>query len=236
MKDLANSAYTLLGIRLSGAQLSAFQLYERELLDWNTRFNLTAIQKPDQVRTKHFLDSLSCLHVMGSLTGERVIDIGTGAGFPGLPIKIIYPGIQLTLVESVGKKANFCQHIVDALHLRCVTVIQERAETLGQMPEHREQYDWALARAVASMPVLMELLLPLARVGGKVLAMKGASAPAETQGAEHAVKVLGGSIQKLARVHLPGVAEERYLVVVGKTAATAHTYPRRAGVPAKKPL
>jgi 16S rRNA (guanine527-N7)-methyltransferase len=188
------------------------------------------------VRIKHFLDSLSCLLVMRNTPAERIIDVGTGAGFPGIPLKIVCPAIQLVLVESVGKKAGFCQHIVDTLKLDRVAVIQERAETLGQQREHRERYDWAVARAVANMPVLVELLLPLVQVGGKALAMKGVAAPLEAQRAERAMKVLGGHLLKLVPVALPGVAEERYLVVVDKVAATPLAYPRRAGVAAKKPL
>jgi 16S rRNA (guanine527-N7)-methyltransferase len=139
---------------------------------WNERVNLTAIRDAQQIRIKHFLDSLTCLSVMRGPC-ERVIDVGTGAGFPGIPIKIICSGLQLTLVESVGKKADFCRHLVNTLHLDGVQIIQERAESIGQIPAHRQQYDWALARAVAIMPVLVEYLLPLVRVGGAMLAMKG---------------------------------------------------------------
>lgn len=236
MNELAQQAYSLLSIRLSHAQLSALRIYERELLDWNTRFNLTAIEKPEQVRSKHFLDSLSCLMVMRDPYPQRLIDVGTGAGFPGVPLKIILPGMHLTLVESVGKKADFCRHILQKLELGGVEVIQERAETLGQLAQYRERYDWAVARAVANMPVLIELLLPFVRVGGKALAMKGISAPSESHTAERAIRLLGGHLQRLLPVNLPGVADQRYLVVIDKVAATPPAYPRRAGMPAKKPL
>jgi 16S rRNA (guanine527-N7)-methyltransferase len=236
MIDLAEVSYTLFGIRLTNSQLAALAQYEQELLDWNARFNLTSIVNPDQVRLKHFLDSFSCMLALRGTPAKKVIDVGSGAGFPGLPMKIILPQMQLTLVESVGKKASFCQHIVNTLGLEGVSVIQERAEVVGQQPEHREQYDWAVARAVAILPVLMEFLLPLVRVGGAVLAMKGASAPAETQTGERAISVLGGHLKSLIPVALPAVAEERYLVVIEKIAATPSGYPRRVGVPAKKPL
>ncbi len=236
MKEFAQQAYNLLGIRLTPSQVKALEIYEQELLDWNQRFNLTAIQEPDKIRIKHFLDSLTCLYVMRDSPVERVIDVGTGAGFPGLPLKILNPGIQLTLVESVGKKAGFCRHIADTLKLDDVEVIIERAETVGQMPAHRQKYDWAVARAVAVMPVLAEYLLPLVRVGGGMLAMKGESAPAEAHTAEHALRVLGGHLRKLVPVTLPGVVEERYLIVVDKIAATPGAYPRRVGLPAKHPL
>jgi 16S rRNA (guanine527-N7)-methyltransferase len=236
MIDLAEVSYTLFGMRLTNSQLAALAQYEQELLDWNARFNLTSIVNPDQVRLKHFLDSFSCMLALRGTPAKKVIDVGSGAGFPGLPMKIILPQMQLTLVESVGKKASFCQHIVNTLGLEGVSVIQERAEVVGQQPEHREQYDWAVARAVAILPVLMEFLLPLVRVGGAVLAMKGASAPAETQTGERAISVLGGHLKSLIPVALPAVAEERYLVVIEKIAATPSGYPRRVGVPAKKPL
>ncbi len=236
MKDLAQFAQTLIGIRLSPSQLKAFCQYERELLEWNARFNLTAIQEPEKIRLKHFLDSLTCLIAMRDRPMERVIDVGTGAGFPGLPIKIACPSIHLTLVESVGKKADFCQHVVHTLGLDRVEVLQARAEEVGHQATHREQYDWALARAVATMPVLAEYLLPLVRVGGGMIAMKGESAHAETHRAEQALRILGGRLNRLVPITLPGVADERYLVVIDKVAATPPQYPRRVGIPAKRPL
>lgn len=223
-------------IKLSATQCRNFQLYEQALLDWNRRINLTAIRNPEQIQIKHFLDSLSCLLAMGGSCMEQVVDVGTGAGFPGIPLKIACPEIQLTLVESVAKKAQFCRHIVDLLGMRGVEVLPERAENIGQNPIYRQRFDWAVARAVAEMPVLVEYLLPLVRVGGAVLAMKGEGAPAETQAAEHAVRLLGGRLRRLMPVTLPSVVEERYLVIVDKIAATPHGYPRRSGLPAKKPL
>jgi len=153
-----------------------------------------------------------------------------------LPLKILYPNLQLTLVESVGKKAMFCQHIVRVLGLDGVDVIQARAETLGQDPKHRESYDWAVARAVAPMNVLGEFLLPLVKVGGMMLAQKGESGPAEAQSAEGAMKLLGGRLKQVIQVNLPGVADDRFLILVEKTAATPPKYPRKPGVPAKTPL
>jgi 16S rRNA (guanine527-N7)-methyltransferase len=236
VKTLDQNVKDVVGLRLSTNQISAMACYERELLAWNTRFNLTAVRDSDGVQVKHFLDSLTCFLALHDTPITKVIDVGTGAGFPGLPLKIACPSIQLTLVESVGKKADFCRHVVQTLGLEGVEVVQERAELLGQMPRHREQYDWALARAVATMPVLVEFLLPLVRVGGRVIAMKGESGPAEAQTAERAMRVLGGHLRQLVSVHLPGVVEERYLVVVDKVAATPANYPRRVGVPAKRPL
>lgn len=226
----------LIGIRLSAAQLATFEQYERTLLEWNMRFNLTAIRDPEEVRIKHFLDSLTCLIAMRDTPTERVIDVGSGAGFPGIPLKIICPAMRLTLVESVGKKAEFLRYTIKILGLENVNIVQERAETLGQMSLHRERYDWAVGRAVAVMTVLAEYLLPLVKVGGKVLAMKGESGPAEAHAAEHAMRLMGGHLRQLIPVTLPAVVEEHYLVVVDKVAATPQSYPRRIGVPSKKPL
>ena len=209
---------------------------ERELQNWNEKFNLTAIRDEDGIRTKHFLDSFSCVLAWKENPPKRLVDVGTGAGFPGIPLKILYPSMRVTLVESVGKKAAFCRHLVEILKLEAVQVITARAEDVGQMPAQREGYDWAVARAVASLPVLAEYLLPLVRIGGVMLAQKGESGPAETTMAEPAMKMLGGLVRQLIPVTLPGVAEGRYLVIVDKVAATPPQYPRRPGVPGKKPL
>jgi 16S rRNA (guanine527-N7)-methyltransferase len=236
MQELTKHAQQQLGLHLTRSQLSALTLYERELIDWNTHFNLTAIRDPQEIHVKHFLDSLTCLMALRETPFDRLIDVGTGAGFPGIPIKIIYPKMQLTLVESVGKKAEFCRHVVNILDLKRVEVVQDRVESLGQNPSYREQYDWAVARAVAILPVLAEYLLPLVRVGRNMLAMKGESGPAEAHSAERALRVLGGHLRQLLPVALPGVAEERYLVVIDKVAATPKGYPRNVGVPARRPL
>ena len=207
VKTLAQHVKDVVSLRLSAIQVAAMERYERELLDWNTRVNLTAVRDSNGVQVKHFLDSLTCFLAMRDSPMNRVIDVGTGAGFPGLPLKIACPPMQLTLVESVGKKADFCRHVAKTLALDRVDVVQERVEVLGHMDAHREQYDWALARAVAAMPVLVEFLLPLVRVGGRILAMKGESGPAEAQAAERAMQVLGGHLRQILPVHLPGVAE-----------------------------
>jgi 16S rRNA (guanine527-N7)-methyltransferase len=236
MEKLSHDAQNLFGLRLTKRQMELLAIYERELLEWNQKFNLTAIRDAEGIRAKHFLDSLSCSLAWKDQTPRRLIDVGTGAGFPGIVLKILYPAMKLTLVESVGKKANFCQHIVDVLELDNVETLTARAEDVGQMPAHREKYDWAVARAVANMSVLGEYLLPLVQVGGAMLAQKGESGPAETQSAEKAMKLLGGRVRQLVPITLPGVADERYLVIVNKSAATPPQYPRKPGIPAKKPL
>jgi 16S rRNA (guanine527-N7)-methyltransferase len=236
MEKLVQEARALFNVHLTGRQVLSLITYERELMEWNQKFNLTAIRDQESIRTKHFLDSLSCVQAWQAQPPNRLVDVGTGAGFPGIPLKIIYPGMKITLVESVGKKAMFCQHIVRVLGLENVEVIQARAEDLGQKAEHREKYDCAVARAVAQMNVLVEYLLPLVKIGGMVLAQKGESAPAEAQEAEKAMKLLGGKLKQLLPVNLPGVADDRYLVLIDKVAATPPKYPRKAGLLAKQPL
>jgi 16S rRNA (guanine527-N7)-methyltransferase len=236
MDKLARDAQQLFGIHLTGRQVVALMNYERELLDWNQKFNLTSIRDAEGIRTKHFLDSFSCVLAWKGNPPSRLVDVGTGAGFPGLPLKILYPAMRLTLVESVGKKARFCRHIVDEIKMEGVDVLTARAEEVGQMAAHREQYDWAVARAVADLPVLAEYLLPLLQVSGHMLAQKGVSGPAEVHKSEQALKMLGGQMRQLIPVTLPGVADERYLVVIDKVAATPEQYPRKSGIPAKKPL
>ncbi len=236
METLAQRAQQLFHISLTARQITLLVTYERELLDWNQKFNLTAIRDAESIRTKHFLDSFSCVLAWGATPPHRLIDVGTGAGFPGLPLKILYPALKLTLVESVGKKAMFCEHIVRLLGLDGVEVMQARAEQVGCMPEHREQHDWAVARAVASMNVLSEYLLPLVRVGGTMLAQKGESGPAETQAAEKAIHLLGGKLRRIVPVNLPGVVDDRFLILIDKSAATPPKYPRKPGLPVKRPL
>ncbi len=236
MEKLIKDVQSTLNIRLNLRQVAALELYEQELLTWNARFNLTAIRDVEGIRSKHFLDSLSCSLVMRENPPASLIDIGTGAGFPGIPLKILYPAMRLVLVESVGKKAEFCRHIVRLLNLEKVEVLQSRAEELGQDKNHREKYDWAVARAVAKLPTLAEYLLPLVRLGGAMLAQKGESGPAEAQSADHPIHLLGGRLRQVKEIPLPGIVEDRYLIVVDKVAATPPGFPRRVGIPLKTPL
>jgi 16S rRNA (guanine527-N7)-methyltransferase len=228
-----------LDIALTESHLTAFEICYRELVDWNERFNLTAITDREGVLVRHFLDSLSCLKALPRAeldSGARLIDVGTGAGFPGLPLKIVCPGMRLTLLEATRKKVTFLNHLVRVLGLREVELVHGRAEELGRDSAHRERYDWALARAVAEMGTLAEYLLPLVRVGGAALAQKGEDAAAEVHEAEASIVTLGGRVRQLVPVELRGLAETRYLVVVDKVAATSDRYPRRPGMPRKRPL
>ena len=234
--DLHGSVKKLLSIELRPAQIQAFDCFAEELMRWNQRMSLTAITEPAEIAVKHFLDSLTCLLAFPFGKGNRVADIGSGAGCPGIPLKIACPQLDLVLVESSEKKVRFLEHIIRTLNLEGVEVLAARAETVGQAPEHRERYDWVFSRAVAQMPVLVEYMLPLVRIGGWAVAQKGEVGPAESHTAENALRLLGGHLGQILPVELPGVAESRYLVLIEKVARTPDQFPRRTGVPAKRPL
>ncbi len=238
MKLLSESA-RMMGLTLNEEHLRAFEIYYRELTAWNEKFNLTAITDYEQVQIKHFLDSLTCLLAVRSPQSEvrgRAIDIGAGAGFPGLPLKIVCPGLQLTLLEATGKKVGFLEHIVSRLGLEGVEVIKGRAEEMGRDAAHRERYDTALARAVAELPVLVEYALPFCKLGGLFVAQKGADGDTEAQAAEEAITTLGGVLRRIVHLELPTLAEPRSLVVIEKIAPTPEKYPRRPGIPSKRPI
>ena len=237
---LLEEARRLLNLELTAEQLAAFEVYAAELVQANQAINLTAITDRQGIQVRHFLDSLSVLKLLPASVPAgaplRVVDVGSGAGFPGLPLKIVRPELRLTLVEATGKKADFCRALAQRLGLRDVVVLNQRAEDLGQDPAQREQYDWALARAVAELAVLAEYLLPLVKVGGHALAQKGAGAADEAQAAAGAIAKLGGRLAHIEPVALPGLDEHRFLVLLEKVAATPPAYPRRAGMPSKRPL
>lgn len=228
-----------LGAPLDRAQLAAFEVYRAELLDWNRRVNLTAITDPREVERRHFVDSLTCLPLLEDLlaTGAAsVIDVGSGAGLPGLPLKLARPDIRLTLLDSVGKKTAFLVYVVARLGLRGVTVATGRAEELARVPAHRERYDAVLARALAPLPVLLELCLPFARVGGRLVAHRRGDLAAQQREAASAASQLGGRFRAPVPIGLRTGRGEYGLVVVDKVAPTPPAYPRRVGVPAKRPL
>ena len=227
-----------LGISLNDRQLDAFEKYHRELTDWNQRFNLTRIVECSQVQTLHFLDSLTAWLVLSRPVNEggRIMDLGSGAGFPGLPLKIAFPEIRLTLVESVGKKVSFLQHLLRALELPDVGVLHGRAEALAHEPAHRAAFDTVLARGLASLRVLAELALPFCRQGGVVVAYKKGDLSEELAQAQNAITLMGGRIVKQQAVDVEGLRDRRVLVVIRKVADTPAKYPRRPGMPKKRPL
>jgi 16S rRNA (guanine527-N7)-methyltransferase len=223
-----------LGLSLTKEQVTLFQTYYEELIRWNRRVNLTAIVDYEGVQLKHFLDSLTVAPLINESC--RLLDIGTGAGFPGLPLKIVFPDIAVTLVDSVHKKAAFLSHLVDRLSLDGVEVFAERAETLAHDERHREGFDVAVSRGVADLATLAELALPFCVVGGLFIAMKNGDIEAEVMAADNAIHTLGGRLREERRVELKELGEDRVLVVVDKLVATPERYPRRAGIPKKRPL
>ncbi len=229
------------GFSVSRHQLAQFEIYRRELVDWNTRINLTSLTDDLDIIDKHFIDSLLLVRYETLGHGIKVADVGVGAGFPGLPIKIYRPDIRLSLLESVGKKTRFLEHIIARLELENVDVINNRAEVIARSPEHRERYDLVLARCVAHLPTLVEYCLPLVSVGGKFVAYKGHEAEAEVRDAEVAVEKLGGRFERLecaagTNSKSACTIDERSLVFIEKVKETPDKYPRRPGVPQKRPL
>lgn len=224
-----------LGVDLAADQLDRFARFAELLIDWNGRFNLTSIVEPRDIAIKHFLDSLSVLTVLPP-TAKYVIDVGAGAGLPGLAIKIARPGLTLTLLEATRKKCDFLEALIKELKVYNVILVNARAEAVGRDPDHRAYYDVAVARAVADLPVLAEYLLPLVKVGGVAIVQKSRNVAAEIARAATAILLLGGLQAEVIPVTVPGLPDERNLIVIEKLAETPEEYPRRAGVPAKNPL
>ena len=236
MNTFAKDIEKMLGLQISEAQDSAFRSYGREMLEWNKRHNLTAIRHVEDVFVRHFLDSLTCWPAMASHPHQKVIDVGSGAGLPGLALKIIKDSMQVTLLESVGKKTRFLDHMVQVLGLNNVKVINGRAEEIAHLKGERESYDWAIARAVAPLNVLAEYCLPFVQVGGYMLAQKGELSELELSEAASAIEMLGGTKAQLMDVQVPGLDEKRTLVLIEKVGSTDQKFPRRTGLPAKRPL
>ena len=229
-----------LGIELTPGMLAQLDQLEAALREGNRRVNLTRIVNPVEVETRHFLDSLTAaIPVLDRLRGDaplRLVDVGAGGGLPGLPLKIVFPRLRLTLVESIGKKADFLRQAVQQLQLEHVEIVGQRAETAARDPRHRDAYDWATARAVGALPVVVELCAPFLAPGGLLVAQRRGDLDAETAAAAPAFKALKLWARVPIPIHLPGLDDGRGLVVGEKYAATPDRYPRRPGIPTKRPL
>jgi 16S rRNA (guanine527-N7)-methyltransferase len=224
-----------LGVEPKDALLEQFFRYRQELLDWNTRMNLTAISDPEEVLLKHFLDSLSVLKVYDK-PSARLLDIGSGAGFPGLALKIVRPQWQVVLLEATGKKVTFLQHMIETLQLEHVDAVHGRAEELARKQEYRATFDLVTARAVASLPVLLEYAAPFCRVGGRIILLKKGELEDELAQGKRAALEVGAVLTSDAAVLLPGLEDGRRLLVWEQQSLTPGRYPRSGAALAKKPL
>ena len=235
-RDEVQKAAAEFGTPLDDNRTDQLMLYYSLLLEWNNKMNLTAITDPKEVAVKHIVDSLSAFD--GSLfrDGVRAVDVGTGAGFPGLVLKIYFPSMELVLLDSLQKRVKFLETVVSELGLKGVSCVHGRAEEAGRQKEYREQFDLAFSRAVARLSVLAEYTLPFVRVGGSLLALKGAKYAEEMEEAGTAAKILGGSVPTSKTVKLPGLDDGRAIVRIDKIKPTPKAYPRKSGTPEKKPL
>ena len=239
MKNLIEAAGKL-AIKFNSRQLEQFKIYYHELIEWNKKFNLTSITGYQEVQVKHFLDSLSVTLALTEGELEKpdfnIVDIGTGAGFPGVPLKILLSEPKLVLIESVGKKTTFLRHIVAELELDDVEVIHGRAEEIAHSPPYREQFALAVSRAVASLSTLTELALPFCRIGGKFIAQKKGEINAEIDKANKATLTLGGNLREVKVIQLEEFGDERYLIVFDKISPTSDRYPRKSGLIKRQPV
>ena len=221
-------------IEISDNQLEKFDKYMQLLLEWNEKINLTAIIEPDEVKIKHFLDSLTVLKYIND--EDKVIDIGTGAGFPGIPLKIMKPDAKISLLDSLNKRINFLNLVIEELELKNIEAIHGRAEEFARNKQYREKYDVAVSRAVANLSTLTEYMLPFVKVGGRCICMKGANVKEELDKAKNAIQELGGKIEKIDNFYLSNNDNERNIIIIKKVKETKSKYPRKAGIPSKEPL
>ena len=222
-----------MGIELTGNQIEQFDRYYHLMIEKNKVMNLTGITDYDEVLEKHFIDSLSIVK-SGTLSG-KLIDIGTGAGFPGIPLKITFPELEVVLLDSLNKRIKFLDEVISELDLKNITTIHGRAEDIAQMSFHREVYDYAVSRAVANLATLTEYCLPFVKVGGNFISYKSGEYQDELTKSKHAVQVLGGSIKDVIEFELPN-KNDRTLIVIEKKSNTVKKYPRKAGLPSKEPI
>ena len=224
----------ILGVELSEKMISQFNRYAQMLEDWNSRMNLTSVPAQEVVPL-HFLDSLTALNEEMS-SGGRLVDVGTGAGLPGLPLKLVHPALEVTLMDSTRKRLDFLQAVIDELELEGIHVCHMRAEDAGKDPVHRQRYRFVTARAVSRMNVLVEWLLPLLKVGGEMIALKSAGAEEEIKGASKAIYILGGEPPRITPILVPGTDIERKVVRIRKIVSTPPAYPRMGGEIKSNPL
>ncbi|MBM6833326.1 16S rRNA (guanine(527)-N(7))-methyltransferase RsmG [Megamonas hypermegale] len=234
--DELKVAATEYGLNLTEDQISAFNKYYELLYEWNKKINLTAITEPKDVAIKHMVDSLSCFKADLFKENISLIDVGTGAGFPGLPLKIFYPSLKLTLLDSLNKRVKFLQLVVDELGLKDVEVIHARSEEAARNKKYREKFDLATARAVARLPIICEYCLPFVKDGGTFIALKGRQYEEEATQAQKAIKILGGEIADIMPVKLPEIDDKRAVIYIKKIKSTPKTYPRKAGTPERNPI
>lgn len=223
-------------ISLTEEQVNQFLQYYELLVSWNKVMNLTAITEYEDVVEKHFVDSLMSAKIVKYEDVNTVIDIGTGAGFPGIPLKIMYPHLKVTLLDSLNKRIKFLNEVIEKLKLDKIETIHGRAEDFAKKKEYREQYDLCVSRAVANLATLSEYCLPYVKVNGTFLPYKSGEIEQEMKESENAVKILGGEIKDIYKFELPGTDIKRSMVVIEKKKVTAKKYPRKAGMPAKEPL
>jgi len=237
--EILGSGAGRLGQQLSPEQLLQFGTYYHELIDWNKRINLTTITGYEEVQVNHFLDALTVALVWQPSTGStapRILDVGTGGGVPGVPLKITFPQIRLVLLEATAKKAAFLHHLKEQLQLEDVEIIVGRAEAIAHNTQYREGFDMVLSRGVAPLPTLAELTLPFCAVGGKVVVHKKGDIEEEINLASQAINTCGGKLREVRAVDLPEFPDKRQLVVIDKISATPEQYPRRPGMPKKRPI
>ena len=236
MRDILENAFISEGFTLTVQQTEQFVTYYELLMEWNQKMNLTAIEDPVEASYKHFVDSVCLLRVASDIQKKSMIDIGTGAGFPGVPLKIMEPELDLTLFDSLNKRILFLQEVCQKLRLKDVKAVHGRAEEFGIKPQYRQQYDIATARAVARMPVLLEICLPFVKKGGIFIALKGPELENEIKESGNALKELGGKVVDVQQFTLADGAYTRNLAVIEKIKDTPKKYPRKAGTPQKKTL
>lgn len=221
-------------IKFTEEQLNQFYEYMNLLLEWNEKINLTAITAPNEVILKHFIDSLTINKYIKE--NSTLADVGTGAGFPGIPLKILRPDLKITLVDSLNKRINFLNEVINKLNLVNIETVHSRIEDFGKDKKYRESFDFVTARAVANLAVLSEYLLPIAKVGGQCVCMKGSSVEEELSNGKNAIKVLGGKIKNIDEFVLPDSDMSRNVIIIDKIKNTPNKYPRKAGIPVKEPL